>query len=147
VTGPNPATRPLRIEPGPSRSWKRFILGLHGLALAGFLLAVLPLWVRLSGVVVVGLSLLWEVRRGSPQSDLYGIRALVARDGGHWRLETDNGFLKARLLSSSRLWSKVAFLRFETGGRRLWLVLPADALSGDDFRHLSTRLRLSEFPD
>jgi len=133
--------RPMRIEPSQSPSWRAAVLAIHALAIAGISFADISLLWWLSGSLAIGSNLIWECRRGIPPSGSPRIHAAVLNSDGHWMLETPRGVMAADLLSSSRFWPRVLVLRFRAEGRRLWWLLPADALPCEDFRRLQTRLR------
>jgi hypothetical protein len=139
--------RVLYIEPARSRRWRGFVLVLHLLAVGAFLLADVPLWVRLPGILLTGLNLFWEFRHHFPLCQPRDIGALAVDGAGRWSLDTGQGQVPARLLPASRVWSQMLWLRFEAQGRRFWLLLPSDAVPADDFRHLQVRLRLADHVD
>jgi hypothetical protein len=117
------------------------VYGLHGLAVTGFLVAELPYWVRAAGVLVVAVSLTWEVFHGVPLARGYGVKAVEIDASGRWFVDSGDGPRPVRLLPSSRVWTRILYLRFETQGRRFWLFLPADAVRRTDYRRLQTHLR------
>jgi hypothetical protein len=143
MTGESGTGETLYVRPGNSRGWQGFVLLLHLLAAAAVMLADLPFWARSAGLLLGSLSLAWEIRHGFPLRQPGGIRAMALDGRGEWHLETEEGQSPARLLAASRVWSQILWLRFQTGGRRFWVLVPCDALPPDDFRRLRGRLRQS----
>lgn len=137
-----------RAEVRNSRSWRLFILMLHAGALAAVVAADLSLWPTVALLSLPLLSLLWDVqRRPLPLMGLrHRLKTLVHHDDGNITLIGDAVTVKGRILPESRLWSRILFLRLAVENQRVWLVLPADALSVQDFRRLQVRLRLHAEP-
>lgn len=132
---------PLRIEPVASRTWKALVCAIHGLAIAGLVLADLPLWAVLTGGAVFAVSLAWEIHHGIPLSRGYALKAVGIDARGRWFVDSGDGTRPARLLPSSRFWPQMLYLRFEAQGRRFRLFLPADAVGQGDYRRLQAFLR------
>ena len=135
----------LRVEVLHSRSWRGFILALHAVAAAAVMMADMAWWTAMALLVGILLSLLWDLQRQAfPYAGLkHGLRTLVHHADGSFSLIGDGASSRARLLPTSRLWARILFLDFAIGKQKAWLVLPADALAAEDFRHLQARLRLS----
>ena len=147
MTGEGATGKVLVIRPGTSRTWRGFVVLVHLLAGAAVVAADLPLWLQSAGLLLGGLSLGREVRHGFPFWQPGDIRALALDSAGDWHLETEEGRLPAHLMPATRVWSIVIWLRFRTGRRRFWVLVPGDALPPDDFRRLKVRLRQSRYVD
>lgn len=147
MTGEGTTSQVLVIRPGTSRTWQGFVLLVHLLAAAAVVAADLPFWLQSVGLLLGGLSLAQEVRHGFPFWQPGDIRAMALDSAGDWHLETGAGRLPAHLTPATRVWSVVIWLRFRTGRRRFWVLVPRDALPPDEFRRLKVRLRQSRHVD
>lgn len=130
----------LRVPVRPSRVYLGFVAILHLLAVTALFASNLPSWVQWAGAVAVVASVWREVRYAWCTRDGDRILALEADADGGWRIESTQGLQPARLLTSSRIWSRVLFLHFYVDGRKLHLPLVFDSVPGDRLRRLRVRL-------
>jgi hypothetical protein len=141
------AARPstLRVPVRPSRIYSGLLTIVHLLAAIAMFASNLPLWMQLAGVVALGGSLWHESRHTWRTRDGNRILALEADAHGGWRIESTRGLHPARLLASSRFWTRVLFLHFDVDGRKLHLPLVFDSVPGGSFRRLRVRLLTRPF--
>ena len=111
------------------------------------LLSALPGWIRITSLVLLLASLAYQLRRPHPLVEGSPLKAVNLGADGTWLLESVSGTQSARLLRSSRSWTRVLFLHFETAGGKLVLPLAADAVPPEDFRRLRVRLGDSARPE
>jgi len=136
------AARPstLRVPVRPSRIYYGLVTIVHFLAAIALFASNLPLWMQLAGTVALCASLWHESRHTWRTRDGSRILALEADAHGGWHIESTRGLHPARLLASSRFWTRVLFLHFDADGRKLHLPLVFDSVPGGSLRRLRVRL-------
>lgn len=118
----------------PSRRLRQVLAVLHGLALAGLLLAALPAWGRAVGAAAIVFSY-WRVRR--PQAAL----TLRCQADGSLTIGQGDAWQAVALQPGSLVWPWCCVLRLRGDDfRRVLTVLP-DSLDGETFRRLRVWLR------
>ena len=130
----------LRVPVRPSRAYLGFVVLVHLLAATALFASNLLPWVQWAGAFAVVASAWREVRQTWRAPDGSRILALEADADGGWRIESTQGVRPARLLASSRIWTRVLFLNFDVDGRRLHLPLAFDSVPAERFRRLRVRL-------
>ena len=136
------ASRPstLRVPVRPSRVYSGFVTIVHSLGAIALFASDLPPSIQWAGAVAMVASLRHESRRTGRMRDGSRILALEADAHGGWRIESTRGLHPARLLASSRFWTRVLFLHFDVDGRKLHLPLVFDSVPGGSLRRLRVRL-------
>ncbi|HES76665.1 MAG TPA: hypothetical protein ENO09_06630 [bacterium] len=129
----------LLLYPRSSLRLRVTLLGGHGLVLLALWLAALPWWLAMMLSAALGVSA-WKMwHQALP------VRSVQWGRDGLWQLELSDGVLRnAHLIAAtSRSWPWWVYLDFRLeDGRRLGLVLAADALSEALFRQLRARLKI-----
>ena len=125
---------PLVIETRASALARAALLGIHLAAACALFLASLPTPPRLLGLGLLGASL-WRCRK--PAAPL----RLRARVDGRLEIWRDAAWKSLSIQPDSVALPGLIVLRWREGGRSHSLVLPADALSGEDHRRLRVWLR------
>jgi toxin CptA len=125
---------PLVIETQASVTAKGLLLVVHLAALAALFLALLPAPARLAGVTLLGASL-WATWKRP-----VAVRLRAKADGQLevWRAAA---WTPVKLRPDSVALPWLIVLRWREGRRPHNLILPADALSGDEHRRLRVWLR------
>lgn len=136
------ASRPstLRVPVRPSRIYSGLMTIVHLLAATALFASDLPPSIQWAGAVAMVASLRHESRRTGRTRDGSRILALEADVHGGWCIESTRGLHPARLLASSRFWTRVLFLHFDVDGRKLHLPLVFDSVPGGSLRRLRVRL-------
>ncbi|MDO9226990.1 MAG: protein YgfX [Pseudomonadota bacterium] len=125
---------PLLLDTHASRVARRLALALHLAALAALLLARLPPIVWAAGLALLAMSLTLSTRR----PDLPRLRC---KSDGRLEIWRDGSWRAAQLLPDSVALPWLIVLRWRENGRRHRLLLPPDALRGDEHRRLRVWLR------
>ncbi len=125
---------PLVIETRASALARAAMLGIHLAAASALFLASLPTPPRLAGLALLGASL-WRCRK--PAAPL----RLRARADGQLEVWRDAAWKSMSIQPDSLVLPGLIVLRWREDGRSHSLVLPADALSGEEHRRLRLWLR------
>jgi toxin CptA len=125
---------PLLIETRASALARLLLLAVHLAALAALFLALLPTAARLAGIALLVASLRKTWKRP------VAVR-LRARADGQLEAWRDAAWKPLPLQADSVALPWLVVLRWREGRRRRSLVLPADALPGDEHRRLRVWLR------
>ena len=138
-------SEPFECRWRPSRRLLAAYLLTQALALLALLLADLPAWVRISGVLLCGMHGLWVLPCRILLRSSSSVRALRTDSAG-WQLFTPaNGWQTIQLLPDSLALPGIIVLRYRRPGCWLseGLCIPGDALSADQHRRLRVRLKFS----
>ena len=139
-----------RIEPfechwRPSRRLLALYLGAQGLALLAVLLAALPVWAQVAGLLLGSVHGMWTLPRAILLSHPYAYTGL-RHDVHGWQLRNAaEGWVAVQLRPSSLALPLVVILHVRRPGQ--WfasgLCIPADALPREQHRRLRVRLKFS----
>ena len=117
---------------------------MHGGALVWIFLFALPWWLTLMATVVIGISLLFQLRRYLFMQGDRLVTALTWDGGDLWQLQRSPGEeVGATLLGSSFVTPWLIVLNFKTESSRLmWpVVVMSDSIDKVSYRRLTSKLR------
>lgn len=140
----NPS-EPFECRWRPSRQLLAAYLLTQALAVFALLLADLPVWARLVGILLCGLHGFMVLPRKILLRSSSSVHAL-RRDSAGWHLFSPaQGWQAVRLLPDSLALPGLIVLRYRRPGRWLseGLCIPGDALGADQHRRLRVRLKFS----
>lgn len=118
-----------------SRRLGILVLGLHGLAVLGIVMADIGGPAQLAGFIVITVSAAATLRRRLP------VRLRCLADGGLLMAEPLADWQPAELLAGSLVLPLCTVLRVRIDGRTRSVVVLADSLGAEDFRRLRVWLR------
>ncbi len=126
----------LSVELKPSKRLKRFLVIMHGLALAASIANALPITVKLALLTGICLHLRLMIKRLKNQR-----HKIIQSEALGWEVSDGNDFEPVQILNSTVITIFAIFLHFNKNAHRQSVLIVNDALSEDDYRCLIVRLK------
>lgn len=126
----------LSVELKPSKRLKRFLVIMHGLALAASIANALPVTVKLALSTGIYIHLRLMIKRLKNQR-----HKIKQSEALGWEISDGSDFEPVQILSSTVITIFAIFLHFKKNAHRQSVLIVNDALSEDDYRRLIVRLK------